>query len=96
MVAKIFFGELPDENIHTYSIALRRDKKEIFARLRLERAKGVSVLSDMVTRHGWTHTFSAPAISRLVDSTESCLVFKHQSYLTYTLFCLLRFQFLVF
>ena len=61
-------------------IASGQHQKEMFSRYGFHRAIGIAILAYMVTWHRWSRLFTAPAPFRLVDSSKTSLVLKHQPY----------------
>jgi hypothetical protein len=65
------------KDVHAYCVAIRHDQKTGVSRQRFYRPIYIPVFPNMVARNGWTNTFSAPTIFRLVDTTESGFILKH-------------------
>jgi hypothetical protein len=53
----------------------------MLTRQRFNRPVGISVFPDMVAWYAGAYSLTAPAIPRLVDSTEPGFILKHQAYL---------------
>ena len=54
--------------------------KEGIPCLRFHGPESVAVLANMMAGHRGAHTFPAPAVFRLVNSSEARLILEHQSY----------------
>ena len=92
LVIGIRFGQLTEKSVHAVCIAVWHNQKEAISCKRLYRPVSIPVFPNMVTRNGWSHSFSAPATLGFIDPTESRFILKHNSYclvcISYTKFFL--------
>ena len=77
-IVRVFFGQIPQKNIHADGIALRKHQKEVVSRQRFHSTKGIVILPDVVTGHTGAHPLFTPAVFRLVNPTEACFILEHQ------------------
>ena len=74
----IFCGQVLQKEIHANGIAVWKNKEAAITRHGINSTVSIAILSDMMAGHPRTDAFSAPAILRLVDTTETCFILEHE------------------
>ena len=74
----VMFGQLLQKYVHTNGIAPWQNQKEAVSGARIDRAKRIAVLSDMMARHRGSAA-ACPTVLRRVDSSKPCLILKHDA-----------------
>ena len=69
--------------VHVNRVAIGQHQEKMVSSHGFHGPKGIIILPDMVTRHTWTMSFTAPASLRFIDSTKSCFILEHQSNLSF-------------
>ena len=68
------------KEIHANCIAVWKNEEAAITGYRINRTVSVAILTNMMAGHTGTDTFSAPAMLRFIDTTETRFILEHEPY----------------
>ena len=79
VIVWIFCGQVLQKDIHANCIAIWKNEKAAITRYRINSTVSVSILSNMMAGNTRADSFSAPAMLRFVNTTETRFVLEHEA-----------------